>query len=46
MPMVTAVPRPMGSKMDAAGLAKMAAGSVKDGMKVVMAATLGFKIRQ
>ena len=32
----TAVPRATGNRMDAAGFAKRAAGSVREGMKVVM----------
>lgn len=36
----TAVPRPIGSRMEAAGWAKTAGGNVKEGMKVVMAAIL------
>jgi hypothetical protein len=36
----TAVPNAIGSKMDAAGLAKTAAGRVSDGMKLVMFAIL------
>ena len=36
----TAVPRAIGKRMEAAGLAKMAAGSVRDGMKVVIFAIL------
>jgi hypothetical protein len=36
----TAVPNAIGSKMDAAGLAKTAAGSVRDGMKLVIVAIL------
>lgn len=34
----TAVPSPMGSNIEIAGLAKTAAGSVREGMKVVMTA--------
>jgi hypothetical protein len=34
------VPKPTGSRIDAAGLAKTAAGSVREGMKVVMAASM------
>ena len=37
----TAVPKAIGNTMEAAGLAKMAAGSVREGMKVVMMATGG-----
>lgn len=36
----TAVPNAMGSKMEAAGLAKTAAGRVSDGMKLVIVAIL------
>lgn len=36
----TAVPRAMGKRMDAAGLANRAAGSVREGMKVVIVAVL------
>jgi hypothetical protein len=36
----TAVPKAMGSKMDAAGLAKTAAGRVSDGMKLVIVEVL------
>jgi len=36
----TAVPRAIGKRIDAAGLAKIAAGSVRDGMKVVIFAIL------
>lgn len=32
----TAVPRATGNRIDAAGFAKIAAGSVREGMKVVM----------
>jgi len=35
-----AVPQATGNKTDAYGLAKIAAGSVMDGMKVVMIATV------
>lgn len=36
----TAVPRAIGRRIDAAGLAKTAAGIVREGMKVVMVAVL------
>lgn len=42
----TAVPRAMGSKMEAAGLAKTAAGSVREGMKVVIFAVLWVVVKR
>lgn len=36
----TAVPKAIGKRMDAAGLANSAAGSVRDGMKVVIVTIL------
>jgi hypothetical protein len=40
----TAVPRAMGRRMEAAGLAKTDAGSVRDGMKVVIVAAFDYGI--
>jgi hypothetical protein len=41
----TAVPRAMGKRIEAAGLAKTAAGSVRDGMKVVIATSWSYVAR-
>ena len=41
----TAVPKATGNKIDAAGWAKIAAGRVREGIKVVMIAILLFIVR-